>query len=85
MSDLSKKCRDEADKYGQVLDEYRVEYVENSERHAQELENEANRLQKWNFGFLVFLKHDFTSENIPRFHQQISSYFEQLNFSWMHF
>uniref|UniRef100_A0A0R3RFI4 Laminin subunit alpha-2 n=1 Tax=Elaeophora elaphi TaxID=1147741 RepID=A0A0R3RFI4_9BILA len=45
VDEMTRKCRDEADKYGQLLDEYREEYVEKSERHAAELENEAQKLQ----------------------------------------
>uniref|UniRef100_A0A915Q449 Uncharacterized protein n=1 Tax=Setaria digitata TaxID=48799 RepID=A0A915Q449_9BILA len=42
---MTKKCRDEADKYGQLLDEYSQEYVEKSERHAEKLEQEAQKLR----------------------------------------
>lgn len=46
VDETTRKCRDEADRYGQLLDEYREEYVEKSERHAAELEDEAQKLQK---------------------------------------
>ncbi|OZC06693.1 hypothetical protein X798_06324 [Onchocerca flexuosa] len=45
IDETTKKCRDEADRYGQLLDEYRQEYVEKNERHAEQLENEARKLQ----------------------------------------
>ncbi|CAG9529626.1 unnamed protein product [Cercopithifilaria johnstoni] len=45
VDEVTRKCHDEADKYGQLLDEYREEYVEKSEHHAVELENEAQKLQ----------------------------------------
>ncbi|KAM3721816.1 Laminin subunit [Dirofilaria immitis] len=45
VDEATKKCRDEADKYGQLLDEYRQEYVKKNERHAEDLENEARKLQ----------------------------------------
>ncbi|VDK84796.1 unnamed protein product [Litomosoides sigmodontis] len=45
VDEMIRTCRDEADRYGQLLDEYREEYVEKSERHAIELEAEAQKLQ----------------------------------------
>ncbi|MFH4977663.1 hypothetical protein AB6A40_004372 [Gnathostoma spinigerum] len=38
------KCRDEADKFAQVLDEYRKEYAVESAKHADKLEAEAEKL-----------------------------------------
>ncbi|VDO43357.1 unnamed protein product [Brugia timori] len=42
---MTRKCRDEADKYGQLLDAYHEEYVEKSEHHAAALEDEAQKLK----------------------------------------
>ncbi|VDN22057.1 unnamed protein product [Gongylonema pulchrum] len=38
VNELTQKCRKEADKYGRLLDEYRMEIAEKSEHHAQQLE-----------------------------------------------
>uniref|UniRef100_A0A915BQN1 Laminin subunit alpha-2 n=1 Tax=Parascaris univalens TaxID=6257 RepID=A0A915BQN1_PARUN len=40
------KCRGEADKYSQLLGEYRRHYVDASDRHAKELVKEAASLQR---------------------------------------
>uniref|UniRef100_A0A0M3K8A8 Laminin alpha chain (inferred by orthology to a C. elegans protein) n=1 Tax=Anisakis simplex TaxID=6269 RepID=A0A0M3K8A8_ANISI len=39
------KCQNEADKYAQLLGEYRREYVDASAKHSKELADEAQRLQ----------------------------------------
>lgn len=44
--EMTRKCRDEADRYAQLLDEYREEYADKSERHAGQLEYEAQKLQR---------------------------------------
>lgn len=41
------KSRNEADKYAQLLDEYKGTYVDPSELHAKKLENEAADLKKY--------------------------------------
>ncbi|KAK6105271.1 Laminin EGF-like (Domains III and V) family protein [Brugia pahangi] len=45
VDEMTRKCRDEADKYGQLLDAYHEEYVEKSEHHAAALEDEAQKLK----------------------------------------
>uniref|UniRef100_A0A1I7VMW8 Laminin alpha 1 chain n=1 Tax=Loa loa TaxID=7209 RepID=A0A1I7VMW8_LOALO len=45
VDEMTKKCRNEADRYGQLLDEYREEYVKKSEHHAAKLEDEAQKLR----------------------------------------
>ncbi|VDM41107.1 unnamed protein product [Toxocara canis] len=45
VKSATERCRDEADKYSQLLTVYRREYVDASERHAKKLANEAARLQ----------------------------------------
>lgn len=43
------KCQGEADKYGQLLNEYRREYGDGSNYHASKLESEAIGLQRFTF------------------------------------
>ncbi|VDN06764.1 unnamed protein product [Thelazia callipaeda] len=45
LHEITGRCRAEADKYGQLLDEYHREYVEASEHHASELDEEAIKLR----------------------------------------
>ncbi len=40
------QCQDRADRFGQVLGEYRRDYVQSNQAHANKLEQDAKRLQK---------------------------------------
>jgi hypothetical protein len=46
LLDITDQCNSRADQYGQLMQDYRRQYVQNSEQHATTLENEAKRLQR---------------------------------------